>query len=92
MVIARSQMIKAGIIFHPASPYHSVCADVVVTAPGGKIMPHEHQLPQPKWTQPKDNSTTSSSLQSSSVEVTPSSNGTGLPTLQIGTVSESDDP
>ena len=78
---------KAGVFFHPASPYHSVCADVVVTAPGGQIMPHEHQLPQPKWTQPKDNST-SSSLQSSSVEVTPSSNGTGLPTLQIGTVYE----
>ena len=78
---------KAGIFFHPASPYHSVCADVVVTAPGGQIMPHEHQLPTPKWTP----QSTSSSLQSSSVEVTPSSNGTGLPTLQIGTVSESDD-
>ena len=77
---------KAGIFFHPASPYHSVCADVVVTAAGGQIIPHEHQLPQPKWQQP-----TSSSLQSSSVEVTPSSNGTGLPTLQIGTVYESDD-
>ena len=80
---------KAGIFFHPASPYHSVCADVVVTAAGGQIIPHEHQLPQPKWTQPKDNSTSSSSA--SSVEVIPSSNGTGLPTLQIGTVSESDD-
>ena len=77
---------KAGIFFHPASPYLSVCADVVVTAAGGQIIPHEHQLPQPQWTKP-----TSSSLQSSSVEVTPSSNGTGLPTLQIGTVSESDD-
>ena len=75
---------KAGIIFHPASPYHSVCADVVVTAPGGTLVPHEHQLPKPKWVNP-------SSLESSSVEVTPSSNGTGLPTLQIGTVSESDD-
>ena len=78
---------KSGIFFHPASPYHSVCADVVVTAAGGQIIPHEHQLPQPKWTQPKNNST-SSSLQSSSVEVIPSSNGTGLPTLQIGTVYE----
>ena len=47
---------KAGIMFHPASPYHSICADVIVTAPGGKIMPHEHQIPQPKW-----NSTSSSS-------------------------------
>ena len=78
---------KSGIFFHPASPYHSVCADVVVTAAGGQIIPHEHQLPQPKWTEPKNNST-SSSLQSSSVEVIPSSNGTGLPTLQIGTVYE----
>ena len=41
---------KAGIMFHPKSPYFSVCADVVVTAPGGKIIPHEHQIPQPKWT------------------------------------------
>ena len=35
---------KAGIMFHPKSPYHSVCADVVVTAPGGKIIPHEHPV------------------------------------------------
>ena len=50
---------KAGIFFHPASPYHSICADVVVTAPGGKVMPHEHQIPQPLWQQP----TSSSSLE-----------------------------
>ena len=73
---------KAGIFFHPASPYHSVCADVVVTAAGGQIIPHEHQLPQPQWQQP-----TSSSQSSSEVTVL-SSDGTGLPTLQIGTVSE----
>ena len=77
---------KAGIYFHPASPYHSVCADVIVTAPGGTLIPHEHQLPKPQWTKP-----TSSSLKTSSVVVTPSSNGTGLPELQIGTVYESDD-
>ncbi len=40
---------KAGIFFHPASPYHSVCADVVVTNPGGKITPHQHDLPQPNF-------------------------------------------
>ena len=44
---------KAGIFFHPASPYHSICADVMVTSPGGKILPHEHQIPQPKWNSPK---------------------------------------
>ena len=47
---------KAGIFFHPASPYHSICADVMVTSPGGKIIPHEHQIPQPKWIQPTSSS------------------------------------
>ena len=51
---------KQGIMFHPKSPYFSVCADVVVTAPGGKILPHEHQIPQPQWSNP--NSSTSSEL------------------------------
>ena len=51
---------KQGIMFHPKSPYFSVCADVVVTAPGGKILPHEHQIPQPKWTNPNTNTSTSS--------------------------------
>ena len=40
---------KAGIFFHPASPYASICADVVVTNPGGKITPHTHTLPQPNF-------------------------------------------
>ena len=47
---------KAGIFFHPASPYASICADVVVTAPGGQIIPHEHQIPQPSWTNPSSSS------------------------------------
>ena len=51
---------KNGIMFHPKSPYASICADVVVTAPGGKILPHEHQIPQPQWTNP--NNSTSSEL------------------------------
>ena len=60
------EMKKAGIMFHPAAPYHAVCADVMVTSPGGQILPHEHQLPLPQWRQPT----------SSSVEVNPSSLGT----------------
>jgi hypothetical protein len=51
---------KQGIMFHPKSPYFSICADVVVTAPGGKIMPHEHQIPQPQWTSPSTSSQPSS--------------------------------
>ena len=54
---------KDGIMFHPKSPYYSVCADVVVTAPGGKVMPHEHQIPQPQWT-PSTSSSPSSKSES----------------------------
>ena len=52
---------KDGIMFHPKSPYYSVCADVVVTSPGGKILPHEHQIPQPEWTQSTSSSPSSES-------------------------------
>jgi len=38
---------KQGIYFHPKSPYYKVCADVVVTNPGGVIPPHIHSIPQP---------------------------------------------
>ena len=50
---------KNGIMFHPKSPYASICADVIVTSPGGKIIPHEHQIPQPQWTNPNNESTSS---------------------------------
>ena len=66
---------KSGIFFHPESPYHAICADVVVTSPGGKILPHEHQIPQPQWQQPT----------SSSSEVDPSS----LDTDQSSSLEES---
>ena len=36
---------KQGIYFHPRSPYYKVCADVVVTNPGGVIPPHNHSIP-----------------------------------------------
>jgi hypothetical protein len=60
---------KQGIMFHPKSPYYSICADVVVTAPGGKIIPHEHQIPQPQWVDP--NASTSS--ETSEVPLSPDS-------------------
>ena len=72
---------KAGIFFHPASPYHSICADVVVTSPGGKILPHEHQIPQPQWTSPSSSQQSSSSQTSS--EVDPSSLDTDSSESQI---------
>ena len=33
---------KAGIMFHPKSPYHSVCADVMLVQPAGVVVPHQH--------------------------------------------------
>ena len=56
---------KSGIFFHPASPYHSICADVVVTSPGGQIIPHEHDIPQPTWTQPSSSQTSTEASPSS---------------------------
>ena len=40
------ELMKQGIMFHPKSPYASICADVVVVTPPGKILPHSHDLPQ----------------------------------------------
>jgi hypothetical protein len=34
-----------GIQFHPKSPYHSVCADVMVNNPPGHKHPHVHAIP-----------------------------------------------
>ena len=36
---------KQGIYFHPKSPYYKVCADVIVTNPGGVIPSHVHPIP-----------------------------------------------
>jgi len=44
---------KSGIFFHPKSPYHSVCADVIVTNPGGQLLPHTHDMPKPNWKEEK---------------------------------------
>ena len=41
------ELMKQGIYFHPKSPYYKVCADVVVTNPGGVIPPHVHSIPSP---------------------------------------------
>ena len=36
---------KAGIMFHPKSPYHKVCADVVLVNPPGVVGQHKHAIP-----------------------------------------------
>ena len=43
------ELMKAGIVFHPKSPYHSVCADVMLVNPPGVVAPHQHNItPKPK--------------------------------------------
>jgi len=76
------ELMKAGIMFHPNSPYHSICADVVVTAPGGLVLPHEHQIPQPKWTNPSSSTEVDLSSLGTSQSVSPANSGGGLPSSQ----------
>ena len=73
---------KAGIYFHPQSPYASICADVVVTNPGGQLHPHSHDLPQPNFE-------SSSSENQSSSELSPSSHDSSQ-SLSQGDLSSSD--
>jgi hypothetical protein len=43
------ELMKAGIMFHPKSPYAAVCADVVLTNPVGVVANHTHGIqPEPK--------------------------------------------
>ncbi|AOO10531.1 hypothetical protein RW03080701_162 [Synechococcus phage S-RIM8] len=47
------ELIQKGIMFHPKSPYYSVCADVVVMNKN-KIAPHIHSIPAPVSTKAED--------------------------------------
>ena len=38
------ELMKAGIMFHPKSPYHAVCADVVLVNPPGTLPQHSHSI------------------------------------------------
>ena len=41
------ELMKQGVMFHPDSPYRSICADVVLVNPPGKLPPHIHPIPTP---------------------------------------------
>ena len=52
------ELMKAGIMFHPRSPYAAVCADVVLTNPAGVVANHTHGLqPNQPVIVPKANGT-----------------------------------
>ena len=58
------ELMKAGIMFHPRSPYYSVCADVMLVQPPGMIAPHQHSLKSsPPSPQPSPSSEVSPSSQ-----------------------------
>lgn len=48
------QLKRDGIYFHPKSPYYSICADVIVTNPGGVIPQHKHTIPPRVSTKAED--------------------------------------
>ena len=75
---------KQGIMFHPRSPYASICADVVVTNAGGQLHPHSHNLPQPNFEDSSSDLSSSSHDSSQTVsEEVPSSNDTHSSSSQI---------
>ena len=39
------ELMKAGIMFHPKSPYYKTCADVVLVNPPGVVGQHKHEIP-----------------------------------------------
>jgi len=45
---------KAGILFHPKSPYFTVCADVMLVQPSGVVTPHMHSLGTNQVEPPKE--------------------------------------
>ena len=45
---------KAGIMFHPKSPYFTVCADVMLVQPAGVVTPHMHSLGTNQVEPPKE--------------------------------------
>ena len=74
------ELMKAGIMFHPRSPYAKVCADVVLVNPPGVVANHTHELPTNFQTSsssiPESPSSVPSDLQSSveqSVDPSPAS-------------------
>ena len=68
---------KSGVMFHPKSPYASVCADVVLVQPAGVVVPHMHDL---KPNTPKE--------EVKKVEVKANGSAKDLGTFSIGNVKE----
>ena len=62
---------KQGIVFHPNSPYYSVCADVMLINPPGVVGEHKHSIIPNKITHNRNNPK-------------PNGNASDLKTISIG--------
>ena len=76
------ELMKAGVMFHPKSPYASVCADVVLVQPAGVVVPHMHSLGtnQTKEEPPKE--------ETKKVEVQANGTAESLGTFSIGNIKD----
>ena len=63
------ELMKAGIMFHPKSPYAAVCADVMLINPVGVVAQHTHELPNNKSNSVSSSASVSESPVSAPVEV-----------------------
>ena len=70
---------KAGVMFHPKSPYYSVCADVMLVQPAGVVTPHMHSLGTNQVEPPKEEV---------KVEIKANGNANDLGTFSIGNVKD----
>jgi len=64
---------QKGIMFHPRSPYASICADVIITTPPGTLQQHTHDLPKPNFNTTSSEGQPSSEVSSSSQNQSPTS-------------------
>jgi len=76
------ELMKSGVMFHPKSPYASVCADVVLVQPAGVVVPHMHSLGtnQTKEEPPKE--------ETKKVEVQANGTAESLGTFSIGNIKD----
>jgi len=85
------ELMKAGVMFHPKSPYASVCADVVLTQPAGVVVPHMHSLgtnkpkEEIKVEPPKEEV---KKVEVKKVEVKTNGNASDLGTYSIGNIKD----
>ena len=75
------ELMKAGVMFHPKSPYAAVCADVVLVQPAGVVVPHMHNL---KPNTPKEEV----NVETSKVKVEVTGGANDLGTFSIGNVKD----